>query len=157
MRDMNPIRRSSFPRTVLLGGALAALTAASQAQAPAPMATPSGHWRVVEDDTVLEFLPCANDAAARCALVRGLPKQVGKDDVPPACGEQLGLEFKPEPDGQRWAGKIYDHIEQKTYRGRLRPGKDGGLDLIVVALGGLYTETIPLAPAGSFKACAAGG
>jgi uncharacterized protein (DUF2147 family) len=134
--------------------ALATLTLA-QASTPAALPTPTGYWRMVDDNVVIEFAACANDKDAVCAVVRGVPPPNPKEDPPPKCGEILGQDFKPEKDKQRWAGKVIDTEEGKSYKARLQAGKNGGLDLVIVLMGGLYSETMALVPVKDHTPCTA--
>jgi hypothetical protein len=139
-----------------LSMAVAAASVYGLTWAQAVMPAPSGYWRLVEDNVVLEFVACPGDATAVCAVVRGVPPPDPKEDQPPKCGEMIGLDFKPDSGGQRWAGKVRDHVEAKSYRARLQPGKNGSMDLVIIAMGGLYTEALPMVQVRDFTPCTTG-
>jgi hypothetical protein len=116
----------------------------AQAPAQAALQAPSGYWRIVDDNVVLEFTACANDKEAVCAVVRGVPPLNPKEDPPPKCGEVLGQDFKLDKNKQRWEGKVFESGGANPTKARLQSGKKGGLDLTFIALGGLYTETVSM-------------
>ena len=115
--------------------------------------TLAGAWRFVDDGTVVEFVACG---AATCALVRALPPMPDpKDGPPPACGEAVILDLRRDPAAARWLGQVVDTSDNKRYQARLQPGKNGRLNLVITALGGLFSETLTMEPApAGFKACA---
>jgi uncharacterized protein (DUF2147 family) len=122
---------------------LAALPAAAQA--------PSGAWRFVDDGTVIEFVACKD---ALCGHVRALPqKHDPNDGPPPRCGQEVLAGFKPQ--GDQWAGEVQDPGTNKRYGAKLRRDQQtNDWDLVIKALGGLYTETLRLQPApADFQRC----
>jgi uncharacterized protein (DUF2147 family) len=125
------------------------LFASNLVSAQSPSFALTGNWELLEDSTVIEFLPCGD---AVCARVRGLPPKPVPGDTPPACGSEVLMGFKPK--GAHWVGEAFDHDSKKRYRARLQPGKKSGeLELVVSAMGGLVSETMALAPAKAFKPC----
>jgi hypothetical protein len=120
----------------------------------AALSAPSGHWRLTDDDIVIEFTSCPSNASAVCIFVRALPKTGVPDSAPPKCGQLIGWDFEPDMQ-QRWSGKVLDYADGEVYRARLQPRTAGSWDLVVIAMGGLYTAGIPMVPAHEFVACSA--
>jgi uncharacterized protein (DUF2147 family) len=146
----------TLSKNVCLAGTMVLATLSfAQASTPAALPTPTGYWKVVDDNVVIEFVACTSDKDAMCAVVRGAPPPNPKEEPPPKCGEVLGQDFKPEKDKQRWAGKFVDNVEGKSYKARLQAGKNGGLDLTIILMGGLYSETIALVPVKDHTPCKA--
>ena len=123
------------------------------ASSPASTQTPSfpltGHWQFIEDSTVIEFLACGD---AVCARVRGVPPKPVPGEKPPACGLEVLMGLKPK--GAHWVGEALDHESNKRYRAKLQLGqKSGEMELVVSAMGGLISDTMPMTQAKDFKPC----
>jgi hypothetical protein len=114
---------------------------------------PQGHWRLLDDDSVIEIAPCPGSERL-CGHLRGLPRPE-PGEKPPSCGEQLLFDLQRQGQEPLWKGQALDPDSGKRYTVRFKPGADGQWQLVVSALGGLVNETLLLAPvpAGQFKPC----
>lgn len=128
----------SVTRTVPAALLLTLCAAAGSALTATPL---EGHWRFVDDGTVVEFAPCAD---AMCATVRRPPPKSAKPAEDPKCGQVLIGGIKPDSRGGRYIGWAADPADNKRYSALLEPDGERQLRLVVRAMGGLATETYTL-------------
>jgi uncharacterized protein (DUF2147 family) len=130
---LQPTRRWAFAL-----GALCAAQAALAQTAAAP--APEGLWRFVDDGSVVQFSACG---LLSCATLRKLPEPAKAEPGPqPRCGTLVIADMKAIAGGAHYGGVAIDPVDNKRYKAELRPAAGGRLELVIKALGGLYTETL---------------
>ncbi|UXY15474.1 DUF2147 domain-containing protein [Chitiniphilus purpureus] len=125
------------------------LVAAGAAAAPAPL----GLWRFVDDDAVIEVLPCA-EPATLCARLRGLPNAAALAQLSPAqrqaapdwCGRQLIGALALQEAGQWRGGWLIDPYSAARYHATLRQPAPERLELLAFEAAEWWSERMVLVP-----------
>ncbi|WP_255987652.1 DUF2147 domain-containing protein [Chitinolyticbacter albus] len=130
---------------------VALLLAAASARAAD---SPSGLWRFVDDDSVIEFSTCNGSADTLCAVLRKLPNAKAlaalsaqqRREAPSWCGKPLvGALTRDEPDQWR-GGWVYDPQTAQRYRATLKQTAPDQLELLAFVGSEWLSERMALEP-----------
>lgn len=104
------------------------------------VASPAGLWRFTDDNSIIEFIPCQNQATW-CGVMRALPPKMKASEK--GCGFMLIGDLKPVSATVWGEGWVIDPKDDKRYNAALHLFGTRA-ELVITAYGGLFTERLNL-------------